>query len=240
MITLLKLSKWRFKEKVVFLAASCYAFLMQNEISFPIIEKRIARHPGLLILPAQVAVEEAWCLPEQEAKKVAIEYCSGNGEWVINRVKEDPSCLWIAVEKRFDRAKKIWKKKQQEQLDNLYLIYGEAKTATRAFIKPHAVDEIYINFPDPWPKRRHDKNRLIKEDFLKELHRILKEKGRITFVSDDLNYIQETKRVFLEYSAFEEEIIPFEYGTSFFCRLWQEKGRTIYHLHFRKRNGDSD
>jgi tRNA (guanine-N7-)-methyltransferase len=199
-----------------------------------IVEKRVSRHEGLLIVPSRVVLEEERFCPEAAFPKVAIEYCSGNGEWVIGRAKEDPSTLWIAVEKRFDRAKKIWKKRGAEQLANLFLIYGEANAATNYFIKSEAVDEIYINFPDPWPKRRHDKNRLIKSSFLDQLHRILKKEGRVTFVSDDYNYIQETRAVFSDHVGFIEEAKTFEYGTSFFCRLWQEKGKEIYQLHFRR------
>ena len=52
-----------------------------------------------------------------------------------------------------------------------------------------AIDQIWILFPDPWPKKRHHKRRLINEKFLKKIHRILKTEGKIYIGTDSISYL---------------------------------------------------
>src|SRR5690348_8334371 len=87
---------------------------------------------------------------------VIIEYCSGNGQWIGARAKQNPETNWIAVEKKFDRARKIWLKIHRENIPNLTVVCGEAVIFTRFYAPP--CSEIYVNFPDPWPKLRHAKH----------------------------------------------------------------------------------
>ena len=70
-----------------------------------------------------------------------------------------PDFNWIAVERDFDRARKIWLKIFRMQLDNLFVVYGEGYVFSRQYLPGASVSEVYVNFPDPWPKRRHAKHR---------------------------------------------------------------------------------
>lgn len=167
---------------------------------------------------------------------VRLEYCSGNGEWIAAKALQDKSSSWIGVEMRFDRAKKIYFRRDRENIDNLFVINHEAYQSTKDFIPDNAIDEIFINFPDPWPKRRHAKNRLIQKKFLDEVHRVLKNGCKITFVSDDESYVKAAQNEFQNHRGFVKvEVNSEDYGSSFFERLWKEKGKTIYHLSFQKK-----
>ncbi|HSX26705.1 MAG TPA: tRNA (guanine(46)-N(7))-methyltransferase TrmB, partial [Chlamydiales bacterium] len=119
---------------------------------------------------------------------IIIEYCSGNGQWIGARAKQNPHLNWVAVEKKFERARQIWLKLHREAISNLYVVCGEAQTFTRYYPPQESVSEIYVNFPDPWPKLRHAKHRLVREPFLSELQRIVTPKGKATFVTDDWDY----------------------------------------------------
>lgn len=172
---------------------------------------------------------------------VKIEYCSGNGTWIVAKAEENPQVNWVAVEKQFFRARKIWARMKNRQLNNLLIVCGEASTVTRHYIPSKTVSEVFINFPDPWPKARHAKHRLIQPAFIQEIGRILKEGHHWTFVTDDPDYSQ----LLLEEMAPYKEFVPSfpsphyvtdlpGYGSSYFEELWREKGRDIRYHRFCK------
>ncbi len=172
---------------------------------------------------------------------VKIEYCSGNGAWIVEKAVESSHCNWVAVEKRFIRCRKIWSKMKNRTLGNLSIVNGEALSTTERYFPSSSVEEVYINFPDPWPKKKHAKYRLIQPTFIKELARILKNGGTVTVVTDDVPYSEEVIQHFLS----SEEFTPvFEaphftnewegYGNSYFEALWRSKGREIRYMSFKR------
>lgn len=169
--------------------------------------------------------------------KVAIEYCSGNGLWIANRAKKNPETLWVAVEKRFDRARKIWLRSFRENLFNLFVVCGEGVAFSRHYVEKGSVSEVFVNFPDPWPKKRHAKHRLIRKEFIEELEKILKKGAKATFVTDDSDYALEMLELFGKTQAMAP-LLPTphfttswdEYGSSYFDDLWKKKGRNIHYL----------
>lgn len=161
-------------------------------------------------------------------KPLAIEYCSGNGQWIVEASKQRPELHWIAVERDFQRARKIWKKIQREEIENLFLVFGEAFIWTKLWVKEASIQEAWVNFPDPWPKRRHAKNRLIQEPFEREMARVLQTNGTLTLVTDDAAYSQQMLNVFQGWNRSETE--QMSYGNSYFHTLWQSLGKKIdYH-----------
>jgi len=172
---------------------------------------------------------------------VYVEYCSGNGDWVAAQAQSEPMKNWIAVEKRLDRVGKIWTKLKKQQLKNLLIVCGEAYTFTHHYLPAQTVDGVFIHFPDPWPKACHSKHRLLQGRFLDELSRTLVQGKGVTFVSDDLRYLNSTVDVFQRHPCFEPTLpTPFfrtedsSYGGSWFENLWREKGRQIHSTHFVK------
>ncbi len=164
-----------------------------------------------------------------------IEYCTGNGQGIGERAKQNPEYNWIAVEKRFERARQIWLLLHRERLPNLSVVCGEAELFTR-YYAPLAM-EVYINFPDPWPKRRHLKHRLIRADFLSELHRILPPGAPVTCATDDPPYAAEMQREFEKSPGWKLRFHLNEwpdYGRSFFKDLWLQKGRALHFLSYEK------
>lgn len=175
-------------------------------------------------------------------KPVYLEYCSGNGSWIAGKAQHDPNVNYVACEIKFGRVRKIWSKIKNLNLANLFAICGEGFGITKRYFTPKSIDRVFINFPDPWPKKRHAKHRIIQEPFLEELLRILKPNGIVTFVTDDTAYSDWTIERFLKVEGFEScfadpyysnELL--EYGTSYFDTLWREKGRLIRYHQFRKK-----
>lgn len=194
---------------------------------------------------------EAFTFPGWESPEIFgnnnpiyLEYCSGNGSWIAGKAASDSSINWIGVEKKFPRVRKIWSKIKNLKLNNLFAICGEGFNVTSRYFPASSITKVFINFPDPWPKTRHVKHRIIQPAFLKELWRILKEGGTVTFVTDDPDYSDWTIDIFAQDLGFAStHPAPFytteqpQYGTSYFDQLWREKGKTIRYHEFRKVGG---
>lgn len=172
---------------------------------------------------------------------VCIEYCSGNGTWIAAQAQANPHFNWVAVERKFTRVRKIWSKIKNLNLPNLLVICGEAFRTTHCYFPGESTSDIYINFPDPWPKTRHAKHRLIQPLFVQELARIIQKGRSLTFVTDDPTYSQEVIDLFLANSNFKSyypqpyfSLEENNYGTSFFDELWRSKGRSIRYHKFIK------
>lgn len=183
-----------------------------------------------------------WQSPElfSNSNRICVEYCSGNGAWIAEQAEKNPHLNWLAVEKKFERVCKIWSKIKKKALANLIVICGEGHCATKHYFPSASVDKVYINFPDPWPKLRHAKHRLIQPLFIEQLSRILIPKGTFTFVTDDEPYGEWTFQMMGKYPQEFSSTHPAPgyytedegYGTSYFEELWRKKGRTIRYYQF--------
>lgn len=172
-----------------------------------------------------------------------VEYCSGNGQWILEKAQNNPNQNFIAVEKKFARARKIWKKIHNYQLENLIVVLGSGEDFSNWYLPKNSINQVYINFPDPWPKEKHAKNRIIKRPFLDQVKSLLKPKGNICISSDHKGYIDQAITLFLEDSSWKS---PFNspyfvtelenYGTSFFDTLFRQRDLNIYYLQFDKHN----
>ncbi len=199
----------------------------------------LAKH----VTPGFPFIFPEWNHPEifGNSNPVKIEFCSGNGQWIAQRAVEDPSSNWVAVEMKYGRTRKIWSKIKNLELNNLFVVNGEGAAASQLYFPKNSVQEIYINFPDPWPKRHHERHRIVKTSFVKIMADLLNEKGTVTIVTDDTFYSEWTLKTFKDSPDFIS-CLPYphsttdwqDYGSSFFEALWREKGKTIIYHKFQK------
>lgn len=211
---------------------------MKNLLHYPYKyeESYVCIHDGVFFIPLHTKVLPPVELPKWNTP-IHVEYCSGNGEWICDKAKGAPHITWIAIEKRFDRVQKIHKRMKREGLENLFIVFGEAEVVTEHYFQNKWIDEVFINFPDPWPKRKHAKYRLIKNEFLDQMERVVK--GNVTFVTDDHDYKEEVRSTFLSHTSYESTYFDTNlegYGSSYFEQLWLSKGKTIYYQKYAIRN----
>lgn len=172
---------------------------------------------------------------------VHVEYCSGNGDWIAGKAEQYPEINWLAVEMKFTRVQKIWSKLKNRHLNNLVVLCGEGLMATKEYFPGSSVSHVYVNFPDPWPKRRHAKNRIIQGHFIDEVDRILTADGEVTLVTDDPSYSVQMIDTMLSSSSFSSHYPDphyttdiHNYGASYFENLWRNEGRYIRFHKFKK------
>lgn len=199
-------------------------------------------HQRVLFVPNYYDRHGEWASPGWEDPSLFnrpgdlhIEYCSGNGAWVLEKARQNPHQNWVAVEKKFNRVRQLWAKMHNRNVTNLIIVLGEALTFTHYYLAPETVAAAYVNFPDPWPKDKHAKHRLFQEPFSRELHRVLKKDSPLTIVTDDNAYCAQILTVMrpLWNTPAHTHDTP-GYGTSYFDSLWREKGRLIHYLGYTR------
>ena len=205
-------------------------------------ERKVVIQDSVWFIPEYYDAFESFTFPGWEEifenkNPVMVEYCSGNGAWIIARAQAFPHLNWIAIEMKFERVRKIWSKMKNLGLSNLVIVCGEGHTATSQYFPKETISEIFINFPDPWPKRAHAKHRIIKAPFVAEMARILVPGGKATLVTDDPDYSAIMMEAMGGNANFQSTLYTTEnpsYGTSYFDQLWRSKGKQIrYHQYAR-------
>ncbi|ADD67310.1 tRNA (guanine-N(7)-)-methyltransferase [Denitrovibrio acetiphilus DSM 12809] len=123
-------------------------------------------------------------------KPFNIEIGIGNGEFLSEYAKknQDQNYLGFEVMKKiFRRA--ITKAKHVES-KNIRLLHFDA-TFFVSILEDNCVDNFYVNFPDPWPKKKHKKRRILKTEFIELLVRKLKQEGTLCMATDQIDYAEE-------------------------------------------------
>lgn len=211
-------------------------------------ERRPLIHDRVLFVPQYYDRHHEWSFPGWESTEIfgrfapiEIEYCAGNGAWIIEKARANPDRNWVAVELQFERVRKIWSKMRNEGLANLFIVSGEALTFTRHYVPDKSFSAVYINFPDPWPKEKHTKKRLLQEPFISEMARTTAPGGTATIVTDHPVYTAQISQAMVANAAWSPLFEPpyyvtkwENYGTSYFDELWREQGLQIHYLQFCK------
>jgi len=113
-----------------------------------------------------------------------IEIGMGKGKFIHAMAKEHPQINYVGIEKYSSVLLRAIQKMEQEPLPNLKFIRMDAEDICEVFGKEE-VDQIYLNFSDPWPKDRHAKRRLPSRQFLARYNEILVKDGKLEFKTDN-------------------------------------------------------
>jgi tRNA (guanine-N7-)-methyltransferase len=119
--------------------------------------------------------------------KVFVELGCGSGMHLLKLAALHPDTLCVGFEMRFKRAFRTGEKAEELQLPNVLVIRGDARRVQDLF-EDGSVDGFFINYPDPWAKRRWRKNRLLSESLLDTLHRLLVSGGLLRYKTDHHEY----------------------------------------------------
>lgn len=147
-------------------------------------------------------------------------------EWNILGVEIATASVWRAL-RRFRR----------EDVENVDVFHGAAKFALRNFIPENSLKRIYVNFPDPWPKEKHEHNRLLQRSFFDRISTRLEDGGELWLTTDHEEYWQFSMAEGLASGLFEVTTpeIPSHHLTTKYALKWIGQGRSFYHAVFTKK-----
>lgn len=121
------------------------------------------------------------------AREAWLEIGFGGGEHLAGQAARHPEAGLIGAEPFLDGVAKLLAAIDEQGLENVRLRRGDARDLVAQF-SDGSIDRAFILFPDPWPKTRHRKRRLIQPAFVSELARILKPGARLRFATDWADY----------------------------------------------------
>lgn len=165
---------------------------------------------GLILQPASYINRLDWNSIFTTPQPVEVELGSGDGSFLAQYANLHPERNFLGVERLLGRLRKLEKKSVRLGLKNVALLRLEASYLMEFLIPPASVTALHIYFPDPWPKRKHRKNRLINEAFTQVTAKTLSPNGIVYLRTDDLDYFQQMTTVFNANTSFERAETPQE------------------------------
>jgi tRNA (guanine-N7-)-methyltransferase len=115
---------------------------------------------------------------------IHIEIGCGKGAFMAQLARQNPEINYIAIERVPECVVLAAEKLIDDAPGNIYFVLGNADTLTEIFA-PGEVQRIYLNFSDPWPKKRYAKRRLTHTNFLEKYKQVLPEDGEVFFKTDN-------------------------------------------------------
>ena len=131
-------------------------------------------------------------------KDYILDIGTGYGETSIYLSKKYPERTVIACEKYIDGNIKLLKKIDRYNLKNIKIFDGNVNKILEELNIEQYFNAVWVFFPDPWPKKKHFKRRLLTSAFLKKLHTFLKSKGRICIATDSVSYTRSILNIIFE------------------------------------------
>jgi len=173
---------------------------------------------------------------------IILELGCGKGEYTVNLAKQYPGINFIGVDIKGARMWKGAKKAREEGLNNTVFLRTRIDFIN-SFFEPNEINEIWVTFPDPQPKKA--KKRLISTKFLSYYQKILKNNGIVHLKTDNsniyeyackiasINHLDVLKKTHDIHNSNDEELKPIVEIQTFYEKKFMEEGKTIKYLSFK-------
>jgi len=175
-------------------------------------------------------------------RPVHLEIGCGRGEFITEIATLEPEINFLGLELKQKRIKTILKKLDQDKHANVRLLMVKVDDKMLKMIPSSSTERFYIYHPDPWPKKKHHKHRLIQTGFLQELNEVLKDGGEVLITTDHENYMRWIVKHFQQSELFDAEDDegfsrePFEgHIETHFEQKLKKKGYPPFYMRFKKR-----
>jgi tRNA (guanine-N7-)-methyltransferase len=127
----------------------------------------------------------------QAFQGVFVEIGSGSGLHLLELAKQNPSMLCVGLEIRFKRAYRTGEKAERDGLPNVLVVRADARYLAEMF-NPDEVTAFFVNYPDPWDKRRWKKNRILNDEMVATMYSLLQNGGYLRYKTDHHEYFHST------------------------------------------------
>jgi tRNA (guanine-N7-)-methyltransferase len=157
-------------------------------------------HRELIVEPVGLDVDTSprpihWAELFGNANPVELEIGMGKGTFLVEQAKARPETNFFGIE----YARWFWRyasdRLRRFNCANAHTVRAEAAYFFREFVRDESLSVIHIYFPDPWPKKKHNKRRLVQAPFMNEIIRTLLPGGRVQMVTDHLDYFEQMQQV---------------------------------------------
>jgi tRNA (guanine-N7-)-methyltransferase len=186
---------------------------------------------GLISELAVVALDRAKLFGREAP--LHVDLGCGDGSFLCELAPQLPEKNFLGIERLSRRVEKA--RRKSETINNVRVLRAEISHALRYLLPENSVETFYLLFPDPWPKRRHQRRRIFTRDFLDYVAAALQKGGLLHAMTDQLDYFQQIEQLRQAHPQFEivdVDDVPLQ--STKFERRFCEKGAPIYRLTLRK------
>jgi len=166
----------------------------------------------------------------------------GNGEFLVKKASLHPEKNFFGIDYSIESFRSAKKAIERANIPAIKIVCLEAKAAFIVLVPEKSLSHIYLNFPDPWPKKKHYKNRLLDREFLTIAASRSTNKGKIIVATDDLFYrnfiLEEMASVHLWVSLFQKgwtNELSDHFSTKY-EKKWKNEGKKIFYMIFQKKS----
>jgi tRNA (guanine-N7-)-methyltransferase len=172
---------------------------------------------------------------------VWLEIGCGNGEALVDLAMRYPEINFLGIDVYRPGIGHLLLKASEQRLSNLKVILDDAVSVLRTHIVDQSLDRVLLFFPDPWPKKRHQKRRIVQPEFVRLIHQRLKPQGIFHLATDWEDYAHQMLRVMSSTDGFvnlakERQFSkrPVDRPVTRFERRGQKLGHSIWDLVFQR------
>ncbi|HKI84518.1 MAG TPA: tRNA (guanosine(46)-N7)-methyltransferase TrmB [Candidatus Krumholzibacteria bacterium] len=166
----------------------------------------------------------------------------GNGQFLAELSSFHPEWNLLGVEIAPASITRAYLRARREGLANIRVLHGQARFAVRELCPPRSLHRVFVNFPDPWPREKHQDRRLMQQPFLRLLSTRLEDGGALLFTTDHEEYFRfalaEGEATGL-YAIREGDPSPEMLRTKY-AQRWLGMRKPIYHAAFLKARETSE
>jgi tRNA (guanine-N7-)-methyltransferase len=156
----------------------------------------------------------------------------GDSSFLFALAQRLPDKNFLGIERLSGRVQSSARK--TASLDNVRLLQMESFYAVRYLLPAGSVETFYLLFPDPWPKRRHRRRRIVTRDFLNSIYAALEENGLMYIATDHLEYFEQIESIAESTPGLRIAEMDADLPQSKFALTFQQIGAAIYWLRLRK------
>lgn len=201
--------------------------------------------PDWRVDPARVA-EVGWAevfAPDLAPPlRLVVELGFGRGEYLMHLAESDPASAHIGVEISRKRVLKMARRLARTALRNVRLLHATGEQVVRELLAPASVAEVWINFSDPWPKKRHHRRRLVQPELVGDLAGRLAPGGTLHVATDDRPYAEHIDAALAGEPRLENAYAPRRWLAEVPGRKptayeleWRAEGRPLHFWAYRRR-----
>lgn len=169
----------------------------------------------------------------RDGRPLEIDLGCGDGSFLIGMAEQFPERDFLGVERLLGRVRKVCRKITRQKLTNARVLRLESRYTVEWMLPEETVTRIHLLCPDPWPKLRHHRRRLVNHEFLSALHRTLVKDGEFLFMSDHEEYADWVREKVAGHPGFAIQPwneTDFFYPKTDFQLQWEAEGKSMHRV----------
>ncbi|ACD96617.1 tRNA (guanine-N(7)-)-methyltransferase [Trichlorobacter lovleyi SZ] len=199
----------------------------------------------LFLSGSELDEQPAWAMIFGNRNPLVLEIGCGIGDFVVAMATRHPELNFIALDFYNKGCLKSCKRAERAELTNVRIVRDEARSFIRRCLAPASLQAVFINCPDPWPKRYQRKRRLVNQEFISFLEPYLQPGAILHFATDFDDYGIDVANLLRRQPGFENLLAPDHwrhdlegYPRTKYMLKFMAEGKEIYFVQYRRRTAE--